>query len=231
MWLIDLFSKIFKKKHIDATSMHSDVTASYSDVNRIESPKSQESIYSDVTAMQPEEGMTLEKQSLQLGLAAGYTGRSIHDIMRTLERIETLMITKDWMTANDKSPQIIQLLGIIKSIIDSHDRKTDIIFEKIQPSLDRAFLLSEQLPEPIKTQIKTEIKAIESHLPVRGKMLEALNIIKELGEISYKDLTVRLGYKDVSSVRSLLTRLRDRTNEIESFDKPDGRWARYIAAK
>ena len=42
----------------------------------------------------PEE---IEKDSLQLGFAAGYTGRSIHDIHKSLERIETMMPSREWI--------------------------------------------------------------------------------------------------------------------------------------
>lgn len=234
--IFDWFKRLFKKKRSDVDTMHSDVTASYSDADAshidaysASQINSNESTHSDVTAMQKDDKIHLEQESLQLGLAAGYTGRSIHDINKSLQRIETLMITREWIDAHDKSPQIIQILEIIKSVLDSHDRKTDTIFERLITFLDRMSSLSDQVPEPIKSQIKTEISEIEREIPLRGKMTEALNIIKETGEISYKDLTNRLGYKDVSSTRSLLTRMRDRTKEIESFDKEDGRWVRYIA--
>lgn len=225
--------RIFRKNHIDADAMHSDAASSYSDaeashIDAIPSPAI-ESTYSDVTAMQKDDKINLEKESLQLGLAAGITGRSIHDINRTLQRIEALMVTREWMSANDKSPEIIRILDALRSILDSHDRKTNAIFERILPSLDRISTLSDQVSEPIKSQLKAQITEIEEETPLRGKMTEAFAIIKESVEISYKDLTVKLGYKDVSSTRSLLTRMRDRTHEIESFDKPGGRWVRYIA--
>ena len=56
---------------------------------------------SEVEVIEPAsntEYIRIQKDALELGLAAGYAGRSLHNIESTLERMESLMVTKDWMT-------------------------------------------------------------------------------------------------------------------------------------
>ena len=47
--------------------------------------------------MHQEPSTELHKESIQLGLAAGYTGRSIHDINSSLNRIESILPSKEWL--------------------------------------------------------------------------------------------------------------------------------------
>lgn len=223
------FRRLFKKKPSDATAMQSDVTSTYSELTR-ESPlfPSELSSYSAATSISEDEKIKLEKESLQLGLAAGYTGRALHDILSSLNRIETLMITKDWLIANDKSPQLYELLNAIRSILETHDKQTMESFLSIKNSLDKLSLLAGKIPEPIKSELTHEIEQMESRLlsPVMEKLL---TIVKETGEISYKDITSKLGYKNVSSLRSLLSRMLERTDKIEKFNRNGEKWLRVTA--
>lgn len=229
MWLTDLFNKIFRKKHIAATAMQSDAASTYSELT----PELQRFIpesasYSAAASLSEEGKIKLEKELLQLGLAAGYTGRSLHDILSSLNRIESLMVTKDWFIATDKSTQLYELLNAIKSVLEAHDKHTIEKFESLENSLNKLSLIAEKAPEPIKSELTHEIKLMESKLlsPVMEKVL---NIVKEVREISYKDLTTRLGYKDVSSLRSLLSRMLERTDKIEKFNKDGEKWIRVKA--
>ncbi len=233
--------RLFKKNRSDAgdaitsvTSSYIDVEKDYIDSHRITSDTSSQSGYSDVTSSlhRPvEKDISLEKTSLELGLAAGYTGRSIHDINAALNRIESLMVTKDWMNANYDHQKLIDLLLAVKSILESHDKLTQEKFDIMLSSMDRISEISEELPEPVKSKMEAEIDAINRiSVNLSPKMKKTLEIIKEIGEISYKELTPRIDYKDISSTRSLLSRMRDRTKEIESFEKGNERWVRYIAA-
>lgn len=236
MGLKDLFKKIFRKNRSDATenysavtAMQSDVTSPYSAATQYEAPKTQESTYSAVTALQPKDDIRLEKDSLKLGLAAGVAGRSIYDISTSLSRIESMMVTKDWLTANDRTQQLYEILTSLRSILESHDRHTLEKFESVEHFLDRLSSIAQKVPEPIQSELKTEIKSLELVIPLSPKMVEALGIVYEVGTISYKDLSTRLGYKDVSSLRSLLSHMLERTNKIEKFEKDGEKWIRVKA--
>ena len=237
MGIIDQFKKIFKKKRSDvtenysaATALQSDVTALHIAATQDNEEKPQESTtYSAATALQPEDDIRFEKESVKLGLAAGVAGRSIHDISSSLNRIETMMVTKDWFSANSKSQQLYELLTTVKSILESHDKHSIEKFESIERFLDRLSSIAQKAPEPIKSELTTEIKAVEAEIPLSPKMVEALGIVYETGEINYKDLSTRLGYKDVSSLRSLLSHMLERTKKIEKFEKNGEKWVRVKA--
>jgi hypothetical protein len=223
--LIDILRRIFRKKQASHIASI-DATASYSELTRSESESAS---HIDVASLPKESKLELEKESLQIGLAAGYTGRALHDILSSLNRIESLMVTKDWYTATDKSPQLYELLNIIKSLLEIHDKRSTEKLEYIENSLHKLSLIAEKSPEPIKSELTREIAFIRSKLPLSPTMERALSIIKETGEISYKDLTTRLGYTDVSSVRSLLSRMLERTDTIEKFNKDGEKWVRFKA--
>jgi hypothetical protein len=249
--LKDIFKRIFKRESSDVTAMQSDVTAMQSDVTALQSAvtasrsaattpdentppqidiKSNQSNYSAVTALQsnpPDDGIRLEKESLKLGLAAGYTGRSIHDINSSLNRIETNMITRDWF--NSKSQELYELISTVKSVLEIHDRRTLEKFDTVERFLERMGNIAQNAPEPIKSEIRTELKSIESELPLSPKMIEALAVVYQVGQISYKDLSAKLGYKDVSSLRSLLSHMLERTAKIEKFEKDGDKWVRVKA--
>lgn len=174
------------------------------------------------TKHEPEK-IELEKNSLQLGVAAGYTGRALKEIEASLSRIESQMITKDWFNLQFKEylPEILTLLR-------QHEENQQKRFEALQDSLESLRRISEAVPEPIKKRIQKEIEIIESHIPLTPKMEETLQIIKQHGEISYEDLAIKLGIS-VSSLRGLLSTMLKRTDQIERFQRFNKGWVRYKA--
>lgn len=167
--------------------------------------------------------ISLEKESFGLGLAAGFTGKSIKEIEYSLNRIENQMTTKDWFLATfeDKTPDLIELIRVL-------DRNGQARYEAIQSSIDKLKEMSKVLPEPLKSSLSAQISAIELNLPLTPKMEEALSAIKEAGEISYEDLAKRLNLTEVSGLRGLMANMIKRTKDIERFAKGGKGWVKYV---
>ena len=156
----------------------------------------------------------LDKESIQLGLAAGYTGRSIYYINTTLNRIETLMPSKDWLT--------IELSEHFRHHEENEQRR----LETIITALNSLHSISLEAPEPLKTKLLDKINLTESNLGLSNRMKELIQIIKLYGEINYSDLAQKMNLTE-SGLRSLLVMTLRRTNEIEKFERDNRKWLRY----
>lgn len=173
-------------------------------------------------------------ESLQLGIAAGYTGRSLREIESSLHRIESLMVTKDWFKSEfqDISPQLLENLKIIKQLIEQHETNQQKRFEFIRESLERLEETARKAPEPIRKEILTETEKIRIHLPgktITPRMQEVINIIREAGEITYEEVANKLD-KSPHYIRGLVSDINKIKPCIETFQKPGERkkWLRYI---
>jgi hypothetical protein len=177
-----------------------------------------------------ETGSTIElqKESVQLGLAAGYTGRAIKEIESSLVRIESGMASKDWLIARfgDQS-RVLELLESIRNILQQHDDLTMKHFEMLENVIYSLQGIAQKAPEPIKTEMLRQIGVIESQLPPTPKMEQLINIVKQRGEISYTDLAVHLGITE-SALRGLLTLTIRRTGAVERFEKAGRGWVRPL---
>lgn len=170
----------------------------------------------------------LEKDSFQLGLAAGYTGKSIKEVERSLSRIERQMVTKDWFKTefDDQTPELIENLENIRKAVERHDVSVQNRFKSIQSVLDRLQRVAVKAPEPIKTDILREIETMRSQIPLSTKMKELVSVVRSVGELSYKDMATRLSIT-TSALRGLLSNTMKRTNEIERFRRDGKGWVRY----
>ena len=159
----------------------------------------------------------LEKDSLQLGFAAGYTGRSIHDINKALGRIEATMPTRDWL--------LIQFEEQLKRHEEGEERR----FQTIIEALESLRSLSLQVPKPLRQEITRQIDVIESKYKPSKKMKELVQLIKAYGEVSFSDLSDKMGLSP-SGFRNLVWMTLRRTNEIETFTKKEDnrkKWLKY----
>jgi len=156
------------------------------------------------------------KDSFQLGLAAGYTGRSLKSIESSLTRVESQMPTKDWFSTQfeDKTPELIEILK-------KHEENEEKRFELLQ-NLLASGKLSERSAELILPSSFPLGELLLTH-----KMQILVSIVRESREISYKDLANRLGLT-VSALRGLLSNTLIRTNNIERFRKDGKGWVRYL---
>ena len=163
----------------------------------------------------------LQRDSLQLGIAAGYTGRYLRDIESTLQRMESQIITKEWFLN-----QFQDLVQKFSEALREHDQNEEKRFEKLQNLIASIRGTAERAPEPFRTELFAKIHELEAHLPLTPKVKKTLSLIKEAGEISYKDLAEKLNLTP-SGVRALLTNMVKRTKEIERFEKDGQGWVRY----
>lgn len=167
-----------------------------------------EAMQSDVKAMRSEEiaqypeqstGLEIQRDSLQLGLAAGYTGQSIRTIETTLNRIELQMATKDWVTANFQ--------GTLDLLLNMQKNNQEYM-ENMRKRLENIENLVKSIEDNViyhKSKDQEEMTA---------KMREAMKIIELSGEISYEDLSRRLNIS-ISSLRGLLSIISRRTDRIK----------------
>lgn len=141
----------------------------------------------------------VQKDSYELGLAAGYTGRSIKEIEASLTRIETQMVTKDWFMVHlqqldRRIEDIERAMGIIKGAI---------------PALEE------------------QKRAVVRHIPLTPRMEDLLRVVKESKEISFSDLALKMQL-DISDVRSLLSVMTKRTHEVQRFRIHRAGWVKYV---
>ncbi len=162
----------------------------------------------------PTEYASIEKDSYQLGLAAGYTGKSIKDIESSLNRIETQMATKDWV--NNKMQE--QYLAIME-FLRKHEENEQKRFELLGTSGGMA---SSTIP---KLQAIGSV-ILSQEIPLSPRMEQALKIIHESREISFENLAFKLA-TNIEDVRGLLSEMSRRTKLIERFKISRRGWVRY----
>lgn len=143
----------------------------------------------------------VQKDSYQLGLAAGYTGRSIREIEGSLARIEAQMVTKDWLLneinrIDRRIEDIERALGIIKGALPPMDEKTGDT-------------------------------AIVKRMPLTQRMEELLRVVREAGQISFADLAIKMNL-DISDLRSMLSIMTKRTDLIERYRIHRTGWVKYV---
>jgi len=151
----------------------------------------------------------LQKDSLELGMAAGYAGRSLKEIESSMVRIESLMASKEWF-----SSQFEPQLRAIYDSIRIHDENTSKKLEMIEFLIQSLEKTARKAPEPLRTSLMQQIDAMKAELPLSPKMQELVDIVEQSGKISYDDLYTKLGVQR-SSLRGLLTNTMKRTSRIE----------------
>ncbi len=201
MWVNDLFGKIFRKKRLI-----DDLNQSIINQSITTEPETVQS-----TAL--EKPIQLEKESLQLGIAAGYTGRAIHDIMRTLERIELNLPSKDWFSVR------------LEELLKQHDENEEKRFENLQNLINSLLKTAETVPGPARIELVSKIKAIKDALE-RPRIQELINIIKETQEISYVDLSAKMEITQ-DAIRGMVSIIANKMPEIERFEKEKKGWVRF----
>lgn len=218
MGLITFLRQIFKKKPKE--ELLEALNQSEINLRAIEQQSIEQSSIRDIEPQKAlESSIELEKDSLQLGIAAGYTGRSLKEIESSLNRIETQMTTKEWFT--------LQLKDHLIEAFKQHEENEQKRFEIIQHLLLSLQKTAEKALEPIKTDLIAQIKSIEGQLPLSRRMQQIIDIVKEAGEISYMELGAKLGISG-SALRGLLSLMAKRTSNIQRFEKDGKGWLRYI---
>ena len=160
------------------------------------------------------EPIEIEKESLQLGVAAGYTGRFIQDIHTTLNRIETLMPSKDWLVTQ------------LREQFSQHEENEQKRFETLANALNTIHSISIEAPEPVRAKLLDTLSTAESKLGLSNRMKELVQLVKYSGKINYPDLAKKMNLTE-SGFRSLLSMTLRRTDEVEKFEQNNRKWVRY----
>jgi plasmid maintenance system antidote protein VapI len=178
---------------------------------------------------QPKSTISIEKESLQLGVAAGYISRSLYSIEDSLARIETLMPSKEWISLNltPKLEEIQQTVLNLRDVLSSHERNEEKRFEILLEAITKLKTTASSLPEPVKTEILSTVKTLKS-AALSPKMQQILEILKERKEISYNELAEKLGIT-TDGLRGLLSRMIKVCDEIERFERDNKGWVRLKA--
>jgi hypothetical protein len=216
-------------------SIHSDLNRFESeriDLNRSESiNQSIEPPKSAITSSEKEEKPTIsiDKESLKVGMAAGYISRSLISIEDGIERIEISMPSKEWITMNlvPKIEQVQQAIYNIREILMDHERNEEKRFEVLLEAINKLKTMAPSLPEPIKTEILSTVASLKS-ATLTPKMQQILDILKERREISYQELAEKLGIT-TDGLRGILSRMVKVCDEIERFEKDGKGWIRIKA--
>src|SRR5438445_5565971 len=134
----------------------------------------------------------------KLGLAAGYTGKSIKSIEESLNRIESLVATKDWFK-----------------------KELQPLFSELNKNLKEIKILMEKNQNSQKVDLKSPLQRITP------KMKQMISIVKGEGVISYSDLSKKMDIT-IDSLRGLLSRTVIETDDIARFQKDKQGWVKYI---
>ncbi len=162
----------------------------------------------------------LLKDYFQLGLAAGYTGRSLRSIDDSLVRIESQMATKEWVNA-----QINEKLEIIIDFLKKHEENAQKRFETLSNLLSK--LIGAPLSisnESTKTFLSKPLAVTETITP---RMQALIEIVKQNKEMSYTDLANALGITE-NGLRGLLSNVIKRTSSIQRFKRNGKGWVRFV---
>ncbi len=219
MGLIKFLRQIFRRKSKEE-ALQSDQSALESNQSPNQSFESDSNLIqinqsiNHQISQQEKSSIELEKDSLQLGLAAGYAGRALKEIESSLTRIESQMITKDWFT--------LQLRDQLIKMLEEHEENEQKRFETILEALNSLKEIAQKAPEPVKSELLTQIRAMETKLPLTRRMNEILEILKQVGEISYSELAARLNISE-SALRGLLSHMAKRTS-IKRFIRNGRGW-------
>lgn len=186
-------------------------------------------LHTQSTLLKPAE---IDESSFKLGVASGYTGRSIRSVEDALNRIESQMVTKDWFAVEyeDKTPDLMIELQNLHQEMEIHEKNEQKRFEIIQNMLERMKNIANLAPNDVKFQLLDQIRAVESQLPMTKKMEELMETIRNNeGQISYDDLAIKLNIT-VSALRGLLSNTLQRTSKIERYMVDGKGWVRYKQA-
>jgi hypothetical protein len=237
-----LFGEKQPKRFSDSQRFESMNQSIHSDLNRFESERidlnrsesmnqSIESSKSTVTSSEKEEKSTIsiDKESLKVGVAAGYISRSLISIEEGIERIENSMPSKEWISMNvtSKIEQVQQAIYILREILMNHERNEEKRFEVLLEAINKLKTIAPSLPEPIKTEILSTAASLKS-ATLTPKMQQILDILKERREISYQELAEKLGIT-TDGLRGILSRMVKVCDEIQRFEKDGKGWIRIKA--
>ncbi len=176
---------------------------------------------------QSSKDLSLERTSIELGLTAGYFGRSLKEIESTLKKIEDEMVSRDWFIYN-----LNEGFRKIAALIARHDESVNTKLSLIETLIKDLKNAAYSLPQPYRSEFISRIESVERKLPLTPRMRQVLKILQERGEISYSELSQMLGITE-SALRGLLSTMSKRLidQKIERFTKNGKGWVRLKSSE
>ena len=111
--------RIFKKKP-SQNSINQSITSINQSLQSINQSEDSINQSLDQKKSSDNEDITLQKDSLGVGIAAGYATHSLRTIEASIDRLETLVVTKEWLTSN------------FNNLIADHDSNEQNRFENLR---------------------------------------------------------------------------------------------------
>ena len=204
-----LFDWLFRRLRVKSITNQS-ITPSQNDKSQLPTAEYPSSGYTELSLSSPSM-IALEKESLQLGVAAGYTGRAIKDIESSLNRIESLMVTKDWFTIK------------LDEALKEYEIKEESRFQAIEATLSSLVRYFGKLPA--ETRLETIREAV-NEFRLTNKMQQLVHAVQEVKEISYEDLAPKLNISQ-DALRGLLSKVVRRTGNLQRFERDNKGWVRF----
>ena len=189
-------------------------------INQSDESINQSLINQSITQSGVEADIRLQKDALELGLAAGYAGHSLKSIEGSLERLESMTLTKQWAEA--------YLLPLLKSIDDNEQKRFETLLSVLNHLRDASY----KMPRDVQLALEKPIHEIEKEVSKSPKLTpqtqKLFSILKEVGEISYSDLYKRMGMESEDGLRGFISVVNKKfPDKIDRFEK-EGRkkWVR-----
>jgi len=213
---------------IDAESINQSITQSINRLNLQHEVVDKSIISNEIRPLEAPESekkksILLEEDSLKLGVAAGFVGRSLMNIEDQLSKISSEMPTREWLLSQIK--EMTKELSMLGNVLHDHEMNEEKRFEALMTAIKNISSLATTLPEPYQTSILKEVEKIKE-TQLTPKMKDLLSIVKARGELSYAELSQELGITQ-DALRGLLSRTIRLTEEIERFQKDGKGWVRY----
>ena len=179
-----------------------------------------QSLNQSINQSNAEADIRLQKDSLELGLAAGYAGHSLKTIESSIERLESMTLTKQWAEN--------YLLPLLKSIDDNEQKRFETLLSVLNNLRDASYKATRDIQNVFEKPIIDIEKEVSKSPKLTPQTQKLLSILKEVGEISYSDIYNRMGMESEDGLRGFLSVVEKKTGLIERFEKEGSRkkWVR-----
>lgn len=138
------------------------------------------------------ESVSIERDSYHLGLAAGYTGRSIKEIEASLSRIEAQMATKDWVSIKLQE-QMEKMEKLLAERLEIKGRRTASKIEQpLTPRMEEVLMILRQERAMSYADLAlrmdigiSDLRSLLTHMAKRTSKIERFSVGKA-GWVKYK---------------------------------------------
>lgn len=164
-----------------------------------------------------------EKESLRIGITAGFITKSIKNIEDLLNKIETKALSVDIF-----KEILDQRVNKIIEEIKIHELKEQRRTEKIIEFLDFLTTFSKNLPLSYRHKLEHQVEKVQKELKLTPQMEKIVEFVKSKGEASYDEISQAFNISS-SYVRGIISLAISRGAPLERFIKENKGWVRSKA--